>query len=87
MRQWGQFPEVTRPEHRRYIRQYWRFLLNWEYPPPRNSIDLDTGIHLRVRAKEEVMEYRKTAATQGGAQIIDLKSPDPPPTTPAKKAA
>jgi len=87
MRQWGEFKEVSQPSHRRYVRAYWRFLLNWSYPPPRADIESNVGATLRALAKEEVLAYRKYAASLGGATVIDLTEPPPSPPPAAKKAA
>jgi hypothetical protein len=78
-RRWGQFPEVKPARHRRYVRAYWRFLLNWEYPPLRTDVPPTIGRTLRSLATSEVLAYRKYAETQGGATIITFNSPPPPP--------
>jgi hypothetical protein len=69
---WGEFKQIEQPEHRRYIRAYWRFLVGWGNPPKRDSVPADVGTRLRELAKEEVLAYRKQARDQGGAKVITV---------------
>lgn len=55
---WGQFPEVTQPKHRSYIRSYWRFLLGWHPPPHSYGIRAEVARRLRLQARAEVISYR-----------------------------
>jgi hypothetical protein len=87
MRRWGEFKEVSPPSHRLYARAYWRFLLNWSYPPSRSDVPESVGATLRTLAKEEVLNYRKHAVECGGATIIDLTQPPPDPPPSKNKAA
>lgn len=79
-RRWGQFPLVKPRRHRLYVRAYWRFLLDWEYPPLRTDVAPEVGRVLRIMAKDEVLAYRGLAHKQGGAVVLAFQPPPPSPS-------
>lgn len=83
---WGSFPQVRDPLERSYTRAYWRFLLGWETPPSRSSLDPEQLRELRRLARFEVTDYQSFAQSlrskrQGGAHIHEFPKIRPPPQT------
>ena len=76
---WGEFKQIEQPDHRRYVRAYWRFLVGWGNPPKREDVPPEVGTYLRNIAKEEVLTYRRMASAQGGAKVITVEIDPLPP--------
>jgi len=66
---WGQFKEVSHPEARRFVHNYWRFLLGWGPPPRGNSLPLQARRLLRIMARTEFYAYRNYVKTQKGVMV------------------
>jgi hypothetical protein len=74
---WGSFEQVELPEHKRYVRAYWRFLLGWQ-DSPQPKPEGEVGRALRNLAREEVYRYREEAKAKGGKVIEGHQSPPNP---------
>ena len=59
---WGQFPTITHPHERAYVRAYWRSLLGWG-APPLPPPTLERARYLRILARHEVLRYCESAKT------------------------
>ncbi len=69
---WGTFPSITDPDHRTYVRAFWRYLLGWEPSPPRPPSDRPLGRALRQTARAEIIDYRSATAAYGACTIYHL---------------
>lgn len=81
---WGDFPTITNPNERNYVRIYWRFLLGWAKPPTDAPINAPT---LRRLARAEIKAYKDAARLNHGKVINPFDDNDPTPTPAAAKAA